>query len=177
MPEAAPLISEETRCRVLEYLEKHPSAMTVSVAQKLDVPEADVLRAQEGRKTWELRAEAFRDIMDELPELGRCHVFCSNRYAFMETFGAFGGYSVTGPFFNVQTDTLDMHIRYQGIAAVFCLDKPGHLDGEETHSIQFYAADGTAIFKVFLTRNAEGRYDPKHVGIYETIKRKHRRFP
>lgn len=150
--------------------------MTVEVARKLEIPERDVLRAQEGQTCWELRADTFEGIMNELPSLGKCHVFCSNRYAVLECWGQFGGYSLAGPYFNVQTDTLDMHIRHEGISAIFCLDKPGHLDRRITHSIQFYDPDGAAIFKIFLTETpGDEGYDPRHLEIYENLKKSYRR--
>ncbi|MBI2192503.1 MAG: hypothetical protein HYU36_11020 [Planctomycetes bacterium] len=165
--------SEETRRRVLEYLSKRPSAMTIEVARKLEVPEVEVLRAQEGRNCWELRADAFEEVMNELLGMGKCHVFCPNRYAVLESFGEFGGYSITGPYFNVQTGTLDMHIRYEGIASMFCLDKLGHMDRKPAHSVQFYDSEGQAVFKVFLTQHSgDGGYDPKHLEIYENLKRR-----
>lgn len=63
--------------------------------------------------------------------------------------GQFGGFSTAGEFFNVQTETLDMHIRWQQLAAVFAVEKPGYLDGIGTRSIQFFDQTGAAALKVF----------------------------
>ena len=56
----------------------------------------------------------------------------------------------SGEFFNVQTDTLDMHIRWQQLAAVFAVEKPGHMDGTATRSFQFFDKTGAAAMKVFV---------------------------
>ena len=56
-----------------------------------------------------------------------------------------------GDFFNVQTKTLDMHIHWKRLAAVFAVEKPGHMNGVNTLSFQFYDRDGNAAFKVFLS--------------------------
>jgi putative heme iron utilization protein len=64
--------------------------------------------------------------------------------------GQFGGFSTAGEFFNVQTDTLDMHIRSKELAAVFAVEKPGHLDGIATRSFQFFDQAGAAALKVLL---------------------------
>ena len=58
----------------------------------------------------------------------------------IEVDGRFGGFSTTGGFFNVQTETLDMHIRWKDLAAVFAVEKPGHMDGTATRSIQCFEA-------------------------------------
>ena len=48
--------------------------------------------------------------------------------------GAFGGYSETGPFFNVQTETLDMHLLPAEIAAIYAVEKQGH-DSEDRSGV------------------------------------------
>jgi putative heme degradation protein len=58
--------------------------------------------------------------------------------------------STAGEFFNVQTDTLDLHIRWQQLAAAFAVEKPSHMDGTATRSLQFFEQTGFAAFKVFL---------------------------
>jgi putative heme iron utilization protein len=44
-----------------------------------------------------------------------------------------------------------MHIRWAQLGAVFTVEKPGHLDGVNTLSVQFYDRSGASAFKVFLT--------------------------
>jgi putative hemin transport protein len=83
-------------------------------------------------------------------ELGTVRVIVSNGCATAELEGQFGGFSRTGPFFNVQTPSLDMHIRWEELGAAFAVEKPGHLDGVNTLSFQFYDRTGAAGFKVFL---------------------------
>ncbi len=78
--------------------------------------------------------------------LGPLRVLVSNSAATVEVVGLFGGFSRTGEFFNVQTDTLDMHIRWQQLAAVFAVEKPGHMGGVDTSSFQFYDRAGAAAF-------------------------------
>jgi hypothetical protein len=95
--------------------------------------------------------ETYSYLMDRLADYEKVHVIVSNAATTVEAFGQFGGFSTMGPFFNVQTKTLDMHIRPEQIAAVFAVEKPGHLDGVTTLSIQFYDLAGSSAFKVFLT--------------------------
>jgi putative hemin transport protein len=83
--------------------------------------------------------------------VGKVHVIVNNGSVVLEAFGQFGGFSLTGPFFNVQTDSLDMHISHAKLASVFAVIKPGHMDGVDTLSFQFFTPEGSAAFKVFLT--------------------------
>jgi putative heme iron utilization protein len=44
-----------------------------------------------------------------------------------------------------------MHLRPATLGAAFAVQKPGHMDGVNTLSFQFYDQAGAAAFKVFLT--------------------------
>ncbi len=85
-----------------------------------------------------------------LEAFGKVHVIVSNGGATLEANGQFGGFNTAGVFFNVQTDSLDMHIRWQEIGAIFAVEKPSHLEGKNTFSFQFFDRSGHAAFKVFL---------------------------
>lgn len=137
--------------KVAEYFESNPRAMTMVAARELGLPEAEVMRGLPSDRVTELSADRFRDMMDRFAEYGNVHVIVSNGVTTIESFGQFGNFSTFGPFFNVQSKTLDMHIRQDEIAAVFAVEKPGHLDGVVTLSIQYYDRQGTSAFKVFLT--------------------------
>ena len=133
------------------YFRDDRSRMTMSAARKFGVPEQKVLEALIGQ--WpivRLRDGAFRELMEALPDLGLMRVFVRSRAAVIEAVGTFGGFSETGPFFNVQTDTLDMHILAGEVAAVFGVQKVGHDSTINTYSFQLFDHDGAAAFKVFL---------------------------
>jgi len=133
-----------------EY-EKSPRKMTVELARELGVPEAEVIRALPTGQAIELDANRFEELIRALEGFGQVHVIVTNGAATLEAFGTFGNFSTFGQYFNVQTKSLDMHIRYQQIAAIFAVEKPGHMDGVNTLSFQFYDRAGAAAFKVFLS--------------------------
>ena len=136
---------------IRDYFETDRSRMTMMAARKFAVPERAVLDALAG--VWPivpLRDGAFRDLLETLPALGPMRVFVRSRAAIIESVGTFGGYSETGPFFNVQTETLDMHIFHEEIAAIFAVEKWGHDTTIPTYSFQFFDRDGHAAFKAFL---------------------------
>lgn len=53
-------------------------------------------------------------------------------------------------FLNIRTKSLDMHILEWELASVFTVRKPGHPDGRESLSFQFFDRRGNAAFKIFL---------------------------
>ncbi|HKI32369.1 MAG TPA: ChuX/HutX family heme-like substrate-binding protein [Gemmataceae bacterium] len=134
-----------------EALERNPGAMTMQLARDLGVPEVEVVRALPDGRAVEMDAGRWEDILRSFEALGTVHVIVSNGATTIEAGGQFGGFSTWGEFFNVQTKTLDMHLRWPQLAAAFAVEKPSHMSDEvSTLSVQFFDRAGQAAFKVFL---------------------------
>ena len=137
--------------RVRQALEQNPGAMTMQLARDLGVPEAEVVRALPGGGAVELDAARWEQIIRAFEGLGTVHVIVTNGAATIEAVGQFGGFSTWGDFFNVQTKSLDMHVRWPRLASAFAVEKRSHMnEGVTTLSVQFFDRDGHAAFKVFL---------------------------
>ncbi len=136
---------------IREYFRADPSRMTMMAARKFAVPEQQVVEALVGQMPIRrLRPDCFHELMGELSGLGPMRVFVRSKVAVIESVGVFGGYSEAGPFFNVQTDTLDMHIFPDEVASIYSIEKTGHDSTFATHSFQFFDRQGDAGFKAFL---------------------------
>src|SRR2546421_828286 len=136
--------------RIRAAVENNPRKMTLQLARDLGVPEVEVIRAFPPDRVTELDVSRWEELLRALEPVGPVRVLVSNGAATVEVDGQFGGFSTTGEFFNVQTDSLDMHIRWQQLAAAFAVEKPGHMDGMATRSFQFFDQTGAAALKVFL---------------------------
>lgn len=136
--------------RIRAAVEKNPRKMTLQLARDLDVPEVEVIRAFPADRVTELDIARWEELFQSFESFGSVRVLVSNGATTIEVDGQFGGFSTAGEFFNVQTDSLDMHIRWQQLAAVFAVEKPGHMDGMATRSFQFFDQSGAAALKVFL---------------------------
>jgi putative hemin transport protein len=136
--------------RIRQAVATNPRKMTLQLARDLGVPEVEVIRAFPPDRIFELDIGRWEELIRSFEALGPVRVLASNGAVTIEVVGRFGNFSNTGEFFNVQTDSLDMHIRWAQLAAVFAVDKPGHMDGITTHSFQFFDQEGAAACKVFL---------------------------
>jgi putative heme iron utilization protein len=162
--------ANEVTDRIRAAVEKNPRKMTLQLARDLGVPEVEVIRAF---PTEELDVARWEELLQSLEALGSVRVLVSNGAATIEVDGIFGGFSTSGEFFNVQTDSLDMHIRWQQLAAAFAVEKPGHMDGMATRSFQFFDQTGAAAFKVFL--NFGGPISPEREAVFVELRRKFKR--
>lgn len=144
----------DLRDKVRQMVEENPGEMTPVMAAKLGVTELELFRLLPSDKCTELVAGPRAiELVKRLESLGKVHVIASNEGCVLEAYGHFGKFSVTGPFLNVQTADLDMHIRHPMLEAAFALLKPSHQDGQPTYSIQFFGPSGKSVFKVFLYKS------------------------
>lgn len=160
--------------RVQDALTHNPGAMTMQLAKDLGVPEVEILRALPGGRAVELDLARFEALMDRLQTLGKVHVIVSNGAVTLEAVGEFGNFSTWGDFFNVQTASLDMHIRYKNLAAAFAVEKPSHMTGVDTLSVQFYDYQGGAAFKVFLSIGARAPA-PEQIAWFQRVRQEFRK--
>src|SRR5262245_7353517 len=97
--------------RIRAAVEKNPQKMTMQLARDLGVPEVEVIRAFPADRVIELDISRWQELLRGFEALGPVRVLVSNGATTIEVDGQFGGFSTAGEFFNVQTETLDMHIR------------------------------------------------------------------
>jgi putative hemin transport protein len=175
-------ITREQSEKLRAALRANPNQMTLQLARQFGVPEVEVIRAIPDGRSTELDAARWEEFLRALEPLGKLHVIVSNGSVTCEVVGAFGGFSTWGEFFNVQSGSLDLHIRWQRLASVFAVEKPGHLDATDTAeapkrrgtlSLQFYDQDGDAALKAFL--HFSGSCPPERLAAFESFKERFRR--
>jgi len=159
--------------RIRAAVEKNPRKMTLQLARDLGVPEVEVIRAFPPDRVMELNISRWEELLTSFEAFGAVRVLVSNGASTIEVDGQFGGFSTAGEFFNVQTDTLDMHIRWEQLAAAFAVEKPGHMDGMATRSFQFFDQAGAAALKVFL--NFGGPIPPEREARFIDVRKKFKR--
>src|SRR5690242_18894802 len=123
------LLNEEQRAKLRAAVAANPTAMTLQLARDLGVPECEVIRAMPDGRSVELDVGRWEELFEAFTQLGAVTVIVSNGSVTCEVTGEFGGYSTFGEFFNVQTPTLDLHVRYERLGWAFAVEKPGHLNG------------------------------------------------
>ncbi len=157
--------------RIADVLEKQPRRMTSQIARDIGAPEAEVIRAMTRDKATELDPARWEQIIRDFEPLGQVHVIVNSPSVTLESFGQFSHFSTMGEYFNVQNKSLDMHIRHGQLASIFAIEKPSHMDGQPTLSIQFYDANGHSAFKVFF--NFGNKVKPERVEAFERICREY----
>ena len=166
---------EATATDLREAVQRNPRKMTLQLAREYGVPEVEVIRAFPEDRAVVLDSALWEDLIRSLEVFGPVRVLVSNGAATVEVVGQFGGFSTTGEFFNVQSESLDMHLRWRELAATFAVEKPGHMDGLTTYSFQFFDRTGAAAFKVFV--NFGEAASPERLEHFRQVRERFRALP
>lgn len=173
-PNAATGLSDPARLdRIRAAVHKDPGKMTMQLARELGVSEMEVVRSLPDQRAVELDSSRWQELVRSFESLGKLHVIVSNGGATLEAVGAFGNFSTWSEFFNVQTSSLDMHIRWPELASVFAVVKPSHMSDVNTLSFQFFDRQGDAAFKVFL--NFGGKATPARAEQFARLREQFRK--
>jgi putative heme iron utilization protein len=165
-------LSDDKIEAIRSALRDHPGEMTMQLAKRLEVAEAEVIRRLPDGRGVELDLSRWQELFTAFEAVGTVHVIVTNGAVTCETGGEFGGFSVWEEFFNVQSKTLDMHIRYRNLGSAFAVEKPSHMDGGRTLSVQFFDLTGCAAMKVFL--NFAGKPKPERLTAFEELRQRFR---
>src|SRR5262249_39897157 len=164
------LLNYEQLAKVRAAVAAEPTAMTMQLARRLGVPECEVVRVMPDGRSVELDVARWRELFEAFADLGAVTVIVSNGSVTCEGSGEVGGVSTVGEVFNVQTPTLDLHVRYEQLGGAFAVEKPGHLNGNPTLSVQFFDRRGDSALKVFL--NFGGKPTPEREAWFEGVRQR-----
>ncbi len=139
-------VQDNMRETIAQKIAVNPKIKIAHLATSLGCSEVEVLRAWPNDEVCELDARRAEEIIRALEKLDVVYVVVKNASCVSETFGIFGGFSRSGPFLNVATESLHLHLRVEKIATIFALvPQNGGMP-----SLQFFDSEEASCFKVFL---------------------------
>ena len=124
-----------------------PKIRIRDAAHKLGVTEAQLLAASVDGKSIVRLEPQFRDIISEIPTLGKVMALTRNESAVHERKGIYEGVDVTGHAGLVLGPDIDLRIFFGEWAFGFSLNEEG--EHGRRRSLQFFDARGNAVHKIF----------------------------
>jgi putative heme iron utilization protein len=144
----------EVTDRLRAVIAENPRHMPPVLARQFGVPEVEVLRVYPPGKAVELDLSRWRELIESFEELGLVHIIIASGAAKLYGQGRFGQFNTFGDYITVQTESLDMYIRWGELKTAFAVERIGFRSGEPTLSFQLFDQAGTAAFKVYLNFSA-----------------------
>ncbi|MBK6541779.1 MAG: hemin-degrading factor [Flavobacteriales bacterium] len=141
-----------------ELRSQRPDLRIRNAAQELGVSEVQLLALGIGDGVVRLRPE-FAALLAEVSTLGHVMALTRNDDVVHERKGTYLNASLDkGPVGLFVSADIDLRIFWGAWASAFAVNEPG--PGGDRHSLQFFAHDGEAIHKIYLTEKSDrGAYD------------------
>ena len=136
----------------LALKQSEPATRARDAAEKLGVSEAELVACRCGDGVRRLRGP-WGDLVRLLPALGEVMALTRNEHVVHEKTGRFGNISVHGSMGLVLNRDIDLRILLKHWASGYAVTE--RTAGGERHSLQFFAADGTAIHKIYVPKDGD----------------------
>lgn len=155
---------------VRSALAERPDGVIEAIARQCGVPSQMVLEALPADQRVFTPAETFDAVWNELTAWGEVLFVVHTPDIVAEIVGTLPSGKHGHGYFNIHGDSaIGGHIRATHCRAIYAVDRPFH--GKRSCSVQFYNAEGEAMFKVFVRRDATGALISAQLTRFEALSR------
>src|SRR5690606_7188117 len=152
-----------------ERLAANPDGVLERIAAECGVSTLDVVKALPADYRTVVPGSQFSAIMADLEAWGEVLVIVHTPDIVLECVGRIPPGTVGRGYFNLHGDSpIGGHIRYENCAEIAFVSRP--FNGRHSCSIQFFNGQGTAMFKVFVRRDAERNLLPEQKARFEQLR-------
>jgi putative heme utilization carrier protein HutX len=152
-----------------EKLAAKPDGAIEAVAVEAGLPTQAVLELTPASERIFIPPDAFEPLWTELSGWGDVLFIVHTKDIVCEVVGALPAGSYGHGYFNIHGDSpIGGHIRAANCRAIYLVDRPFH--GRRSCSVQFFNAEGEAMFKVFVRRDKARELLPAQLAQFEALK-------
>lgn len=144
--------------RVADALTEKPVSALEDIAALAGSTVADVVRhLPEGEATC-VPGSHFVDVMQAMRKWGEITMVVNTGNVILEAKAPMPDGSVGRGFYNLKGKPIGGHLKYEACNIIAFVSRS--FMGAPTHSVHFYADDGSCMFKVYLGRDADRNFLP-----------------
>jgi putative heme utilization carrier protein HutX len=160
---------EERLSLARQKLATQPDGVIEAVAAEAGLPTQAVLELTPAKERIFVPPSAFEALWTELSGWGDVLFIVHTRDIVCEVVGSLPVGSFGRGYYNIHGDSpIGGHIRAANCRAIYLVDRPFH--GRRSCSVQFFNADGEAMFKVFVRRDKARELLPDQLVAFEALK-------
>ena len=149
-----------------ERLAANPDGVLERIAEEVGVSTLDVITALPEEHRTIVPGSLFSEVMADLESWGEVLVIVHTPDIVLECVGRIPPGKVGRGYFNLHGDSpIGGHIRFENCTSIAFVARP--FMGRPSRSIQFFNAQGGAMFKVFVRRDAERNLLPDQLDRFE----------
>lgn len=161
--------ADERRSRAEAALAEKPDGVVEAIAGKAGVTPAEILAILPPGAAIQAPAESFNTIWDELRSWGEILMIVQTPDIVFEVAGTLPEGSEGHGWFNIHGDSpIGGHIKKEACVSIAFVDRTFH--GRRSLSLWFMNAAGSAMFKIFVRRDAQKELLPQQVARFEALR-------
>lgn len=143
--------------KIKDALAAKPDGILEMLAEEHAVPLRVVMDCLPGESVAVVDGAHFVEVMSDIAEWGDVTFICHTKDAVVEVFGPLPHGKIGHGMYNLQggKSGLSGHLRPERCAAIYFVRRP--FMGMETVSVQFFNAEGAAMFKIYVGRDEQRR--------------------
>lgn len=153
---------------VRRELAENPGGILESTAAQHGLPLQTVIECLPQTMWTRVAGDRFVEVMEDLTEWGPVTVISHTKDIILEVEGPVPPGKLGHGFYNLHGDSpIGGHLRADNCKAILFLRRP--FMGKETVSVQFFNAEGEAMFKVFVGRDENRALKPDQVARFAQL--------
>jgi putative heme utilization carrier protein HutX len=157
--------------RARSALAEKPDGLVETIARDAAVSPRDVLEALPAGEAVFVGADRFLDVWASLAAWREVLVIVQAGTVVIEVRGPLPVGTDGHGWYNIHGDSpIGGHIKYENCAGIAFVARP--FMGRQSRSVQFFNADGGAMFKVFVRRDAERNLLPEQVERFDALRQR-----
>lgn len=144
-----------------------PTAALEDIARAADCTPLAVLEALPEGEVTHLPGAVMVAALDAIVGWGEITFIVNTGPVILEVKAPFGGGSVAHGMYNLKGKPISGHLNPEACGRVAFVRRK--LFSMETRSVQFYAKDGSCMFKIYLARDSERRLIPDQIAAFDAL--------
>lgn len=157
-------LNAETRSAIEASLAENPGQVIEFLADEHDVSPVDVIDCLPEGQALSVLGEKFESVMTEISRWGEITFLVHTADLILEAKGEVPKGSFARGYFNLSGKPIGGHLKADNCVRISFISRP--LFGNDTHSVQFFNADGGCMFKIYLGRDEERKLISEQVQKY-----------
>jgi putative heme utilization carrier protein HutX len=144
-----------------------PSAALEDIAREAGATTLAVLEALPDGEVTLLSGEFMVAALDAVADWGEITLVVNTGPVIIEVKAPLGGGNLARGMYNLQGKSIGGHLNTAACARVAFVRRK--LFSMDTRSVQFYAQDGSCMFKVYLARDADRKLIPAQIAAFDAL--------
>lgn len=161
------MTEQDPALRIKAAMAETPTAALEDIAKSANTSVAAVLRALPEGEAHCIPGAHFVAVMNAFRDWGDMTFIVNTGDVILEAKGVVKGAMGSG-MYNLSGKAVGGHLKADACDMIAFVSRK--LFGMETHSIQFYNAEGGCMFKIYLGRTADRQLDPEQVTKYHDLR-------